>query len=145
MSETTDRVHENPTHREIEQEHRMLREILGRLVAADEIAHIHPLLAELRALLVSHFAREEAEDGFYRVVEESGPHLLTQVQVVLDEHPVFLADVDRLLGDVDACVKGPVAKIRKGIESLAEDLHSHEAKENELMGDAFYTDLGGGS
>jgi hypothetical protein len=142
VTQTSEKDH---TRREIEQEHRMLGEILGKLVASDEITRLRPLLGDLRGLLVSHFAREEAEDGFYRMVEESGPHLLPKVQSILDEHETFLTDVDRLINEVDATLAGPVARIRRGIRTLAGGLETHEAQESELLSDAFYTELGGGS
>lgn len=141
----TKRARQSETHREIEEEHRILGEILGEIVAIEEITRLRPLLDDLRVLLVSHFAREEADDGFYRVVEEFGPHLLPRVQHVLDEHRTFMTDVERLITDIDACLDGPVAEIRKGVETLAAGLREHEERETDLLSEAFYTELGGGS
>ena len=145
MDKATHRVRQPDTHREIEEEHRALGELLEKTSAVEEITRLRPLLGELRGLLVSHFRREEAADGFYRVVEESGPHLLPKVQTLMGEHETFLADVDRLIRQVDDCLQGPVAEIRRGVEELARELARHEERETELLSDSFYTELGGGS
>lgn len=145
MDDVTHSVREADTHREIEEEHRALGRLLDNVVLVEEVTRLRPLLDDLRSLLARHFEREEGEEGFYKVVEEAGPHLLPKVQSITAEHDDFLADVDRLIRDIDACVAGPVAEIRRGVEKLAGDLESHEAKETELLSDSFYTELGGGS
>jgi Hemerythrin HHE cation binding domain len=129
-------------HEQILAEHRALREVLVRVQTHSDLYDLLALLAELRALLVPHFATEEADEGFERLLGRRAPHLLAGLGEVLDEHGEILADVDRLTAAARACLDGPVAAVRRQAGALVARLHAHEEKETELLVGAVYDDLG---
>jgi hypothetical protein len=127
--------------RQIRDEHARLKELLTRIAATGELAGLLPLLEELRDLLTSHFAREEAEDAIGPAVLNS--RLGNVAKEILAEHGVFLRDLDRLL------TQGREARetrdaVFSGTGELARRLREHEIKEDELILDLAETDLGGG-
>lgn len=129
-------------HKRIVAEHLALKEILARIEAATDLPRLLALLAELRGLLVPHFATEEADEGFENLLGRRAPHLLGGLEAVLDEHAVILADLDRLAAAARACLDGPVAEVRAQAANLVARLHAHEEKETELLVGAVYDDLG---
>lgn len=132
------------TRREIVAEHRQIRDLVSRLETTGELEALLPRLAELRGLLVSHFAREEAPGGLHQVVDGSAPRLAGAVQVLCHEHRELLARVDDLAERARACLDGPVAEVRGAVADLCRGLHAHEAAETELLAGALYEDVGGG-
>jgi hypothetical protein len=128
----------------IEDEHRILRALLGRLEEMTGLEELVPGLAELRGLLAVHFAREEAPSGLHRVVDASAPHLAASVAELIDEHRECLAALDALIEAGRRCLEGPVAEVRSGVSELCRRLHDHEAAETELLAGAVYEEVGGG-
>lgn len=130
--------------REIAQEHRQIRALVEELETTSGLGALLPLLADLRGLLVTHFAREEAPDGLHRVVDGAAPRLSTSVQLLFDEHRQMLAALDGIEERGRACLEGPVAEVRRSVLELCRQLHEHEAAETELLAGALYEDIGGG-
>jgi hypothetical protein len=128
--------------RRIAEEHRALGEVLARVEAATDLPALLAALGELRALLIPHFAGEEADEGFEGLLGRRAPHLLGHLEHVLGEHGEILEDLDRLTAQACACLEGPVAAVLREGAALAARLHAHEAKETELLVGAVYTDLG---
>lgn len=126
----------------IAEEHRALRQVLARVEKATDLHRLLALLAELRRLLVPHFASEEDDEGFERLLGRRAPHLLSDLDEVLDEHGELLADVDRVAAAARACLDGPVAEVRRQAAELAARLHAHEERETALLVGAVYDDLG---
>jgi len=127
----------------IDEEHRRLGELLRALERTTDLAQLAPRLAELRALLVAHFASEEGPQGMHDIVAEGAAHRLPNVQHLFDEHRAILERVDRLSSEAGACFEGPVRRVLAGVADLAGTLRRHEADEEELFSEAFYSDLGG--
>lgn len=130
--------------REIAAEHRQIRSLVTELEGTRDLEVLLPRLAELRGLLVSHFAREEAPGGLHRVVDRTAPRLAGPVQALFDEHRELLADVDELIERTQACLEGPIAEVRRSVTALCHGLHAHEAAETDLLAGALYDDIGGG-
>jgi hypothetical protein len=128
--------------RSIEAEHDELRALLGDLEAAP-FAELLPLLEQLRSLLVEHFQTEEGPDGLEAVTQKQ-PQFLPRLSEIFDEHRAFLTGLEQLTARVQACAKEQQFAL-DAVRALAKKLHEHEAKENELLGDVLYTDLGGGA
>jgi hypothetical protein len=128
----------------IEEEHRALRALLGRLERSAAREELLTGLAELRGLLTVHFAREEAPGGLHRVVGASVPHLAAPVAGLIEEHGECLEALDRLIEAGRRCLDGPVAEIRRGAAEISRRLHEHEAAETELLAGAVYEEVGGG-
>lgn len=129
----------------IDDEHRRLNELLAALGATRDLDRIAILLAQLRELLVAHFATEEGSDGLHDIVSQHAAHRLPNVQQLFEEHRAMLAELDRLRSEVAVCLTGPVAHLRMGVADLSDELRRHEAVEDSLFGEAFYTDIGGRS
>jgi len=120
-----------------------LKEILREVTATQDIVAVIPRLMKLRALLVAHFATEEAPDGMTAVMSEH-PRYLPKIEEIFGEHEAFLRDVDDILRRAKLHAEGPKAVFRD-LALLAERLHDHEARESEILTEATYTDLGGGA
>jgi hypothetical protein len=127
--------------RQIREEHVRLKKLLARIAATGELAALLPLLDDLRDLLASHFAREEAEDAIGPAVLRS--RLRNVAQEILAEHGVFLRDLDRLI-EQGRQARETRDAVFAGTEDLSRRLHDHEVKEDELILDLAETDLGGG-
>jgi hypothetical protein len=127
--------------RQIRDEHARLKELLMRIAATRELTSLLPFLEDLRGLLVSHFAREEAEDALGPAALRS--RLERVAREILAEHGVFLRDLDRLL-EQGRLARETRDAVFAGVEELSRRLREHEVKEDELLLDLADTDLGGG-
>ncbi len=126
----------------IEDDHDVIKGLLGRLDATTDLHVLSPLLEQLRGALVDHFAREEAPEGEHELIESMAPHTVASLQNILAEHPVFVERLDDLIARAQACLKGPMAEILLDAGALAQSLRDHEARETALFTDAVFTDLG---
>jgi hypothetical protein len=127
----------------IDAEHRNLNALLAELVVELDPRHVESLLGRLHALLVGHFATEEAPEGLHEIVREHAPHRLAHVQLLFVEHREMLRRVALLHDEAAALVAGPLERLREQVEALATSLRAHEAVEDEIFAEAFYTDIGG--
>mgnify|MGYP001812270248 CR=1 FL=1 len=141
-SENASKRRAGDRHQEYFDDHRALQGVLGRLEGTSDIRLLIPLLEELHRLLLGHFAREEAPDGFQGIVEESAPHHLDKLQELMNEHKGFLQSLNEIKRSAQECVNGPMADIFKDVNGLCDRLHDHEARETRLLTEALYTDLG---
>ncbi|MBZ0267624.1 hemerythrin domain-containing protein [bacterium] len=128
--------------RSIQAEHDELRALLGDLEAAP-FSELLPLLGQLKTLLVEHFDTEEGPDGLEAVTQKQ-PQFLPRLSEIFDEHRAFLTGLEQLTARVQTCAKEQQFAL-EAVQALAKQLRTHEAKENELLGDVLYTDLGGGA
>ena len=129
----------------IDDEHRQLGELLLSLVHTHDLHRVEKLLGDLHILMVHHFEGEEGAQGLHSVVGEGASHRLPNLQHLFDEHREFLAHLETLQAATAAALAGPVKEIAEGIHALADSLRRHEAEEEQLFSEAFYTDLGGRS
>lgn len=137
--------HRRAARTRIDDEHRQLGELLASLVHTHDLHRVDRLLADLHTLLVHHFEGEEGAQGLHSVVGEGASHRLPNLQHLFDDHREFLSRLDALQAATAAALAGPVKEIAEGIHHLAESLRRHEAEEERLFSEAFYTDLGGRS
>jgi hemerythrin len=137
--------HRRAARTRIDDEHRQLGELLASLVHTHDLHRVEKLLADLHTLLVRHFEGEEGAQGLHSVVGEGASHRLPNLQHLFDDHREFLSRLDALQAATAAALAGPVKEIAEGIHHLAESLRRHEAEEERLFSEAFYTDLGGRS
>lgn len=127
----------------IDEEHRHLDALLVELEAAREPERIERLLVRLRSQLVAHFATEEAPDGLHEIVSQNAAHRLPNVQQLFDEHREIVHRLDALRAHAAALREGAFRRLVEEIAALAATLRAHEAVEDEIFGEAFYTDIGG--
>jgi hemerythrin len=127
----------------IDAEHRHLNELLGELLAARDPERIERLLVALRSLLIGHFATEEAPDGLHEIVAQNAAHRLPNVQQLFAEHRDLVHRLDALRVEAAALRDGAFRRLLDEIAGLAAALRAHEAVEDEIFAEAFYTDIGG--
>jgi hemerythrin-like domain-containing protein len=101
---------------------------------AAPVAGLASALAELAPFLRAHFAREEEEGLFDRVLA-AWPHAAAACECLLDEHTALVARLERLRAEAE---EGPatgesLATLRARARSFLEDLGRHEELENELI------------
>ena len=131
--------------RRIDDEHHQLGELLLSLVHSHDLHKVEKLLGDLETLLLHHFEGEEGGQGLHSIVSEGAAHRMPNLQHLFDEHREILARLGELRAATAAALAGPVREIATGIHGLAETLRRHEAEEERLFAEAFYTDLGGRS
>lgn len=131
--------------RRIDDEHRQLGELLRVLAHSHDLTRVDVLLSELHGLLLRHFEGEEGEHGLHAIVSEGAAHRIPNLQHLFDEHRRIVAQVEALRTATAAALAGPVNQVVDGITGLVDTLRRHEAEEERLFLEAFYTDLGGRS
>ena len=136
---------ESEARRRIDDEHRQLGELLAALESTRDLGRVRVQLAELGALLRHHFETEEGPEGLHDVVGEQATHRLTTLQRLIAEHGEILIQVEQLRIAVGDCLDGPVRRALAGVGELAGRLRRHEADEEELFAEAFWSDIGGRS
>jgi hypothetical protein len=128
---------------EILAEHRRIRDIAKEIQATTDLAELLGRLGEFRAVLERHFAAEEASDGFYDTMRVAAPRHIVRIDRLTGEHPVFLADVDRLMDRIRVCLAAR-DEIHREATGLTRRLWDHETREDGLLLDTIYIDLGQG-
>ena len=132
-------------------EHRRLHRLL--LDARKTIADAHSgegnwgekavkVLRDLRGTLQHHFAEEE-EGGCLDEAVSFQPHLAPDVKRIEAEHPQLLAEIDRLIAQVEDGGKTPAQHLAltTAFDELCRELHTHEAAENEVLRRGFGANL----
>lgn len=106
------------------------------------------LMGNLRDQLALHFALEEAY-GYFEDPVRAAPHLSDAARVLRDEHEGLYATVRDLADDLEeqfragklgACAEDVVKRFGR----YHDQLKRHEARENELILEAYDDDLGVG-
>lgn len=116
---------------EIVAEHQRLDELLRDLELASDTSRLPLLLDGLYALLRGHFAREEATDGLYDLLEVRTGAVSEHARGLREEHATLLADVDTLRRD---CLTEPEPGVlRPRIAEACEKLRLHEHRESLMM------------
>jgi hypothetical protein len=104
-------------------------------------------LAELRACLgatythVTEHFRFEEQNGYMDVVRKREPRLERAILQVGEEHRRLTQSLEGLVADARVGIRlDPV--FRERVWAWIEWIRQHEARENELVGEAFNLDLG---
>jgi hypothetical protein len=129
----------------IRREHEELKGVLRRIEETRELGELVPLLSKLGVLLEAHFATEEGPEGLRAAVAKLEPRHDSRLREILEEHSVFLRELERLAESARECLERTIPGILQEVAGLCARLREHEAKENELLLDATYTDIGGGA
>lgn len=123
-------------------EHREILMSAQRLGGSPDLPELLRRLEEFRALLTPHFQEEEKPDGFFDLIRTRSGRHLGRVRDLENEHRILVAAVDGLTARAQECLAGPVAEILRQAGDLARRLSEHEARENALLIDALYVDIG---
>jgi|GEM_PF-2277543 len=125
-------------------EHRRIRDLTRQIETVSDLRELLRLLQDFRALLVPHFLAEEGTDGFYEIIRRMSPRQLALADALEREHFAFLVEIDRVAERARACLAGPVAAVLAEARMLAHRVTEHEAREDNLLLDTMYVDLGHG-
>ena len=127
---------------QVQEAHRKIRQATGRLGSASDLRELLQRLHELRLLIAPHFTDEERPDGFFDLIRARSARHLGAVKQLENEHQAFLGAINGLAEQAQACLAGPVTHILKEAAELARRMHEHEVREDALLGDALYIDIG---
>jgi len=132
------------TREQVLEQHHRIQQMARQVGDAPDLAELLRRLEEFRTTIVPHFAGEEAPGGFFDLIRGRAARHLDRVQQLETEHGTLLREVDRLADRARACLAGPVAEILRQAGALARGLTDHEARENRLLVDTLYIDVGEG-
>ena len=127
---------------QIVQGHQKIQQAAKRLGSAPDLQELLQRLQEFRSLIAPHFMDEEKPDGFFDLIRARSGRHLGSVKELENEHRALFSAIDGLAERAQACLAGPVAEILRQAADLARRMHEHEARENALLGDALYIDIG---
>jgi hypothetical protein len=127
--------------------HLALRKDLGKLEEAvrpalgEAAAALRARLAATRKHVVEHFRFEE-EKGYLDAVLQREPRLERAVRQLVEDHRRLAQAMDALVEEARDAPRLDEA-FRARVRAWMEELRKHEDRENDLVQDAFNTDLGG--
>lgn len=132
-------------HRELHEQLTAVRTTLAAPapVARPDVLAARAALRGLHDYLHRHFMQEES-GGFLEESITRMPRLSPAVKAVLAEHPVLLAELDRLIETVAAADISPLSWQQAGhdFECFADHLTAHERNENAVVQEGYNEDLG---
>jgi hypothetical protein len=125
-----------PSNKSIDDGHAALLPLVAQLDAAGKLEDAFAALARIQQALPGHFEAEEGPGGLFEQIREQAPRKTLVVGRLEQEHVELLQTVASLEMRLKA-LSGDVA-------GFCRRLRQHESDEGDAMGDAIYTDLGGG-
>ena len=117
-------------YRDLENEHKRVMKLLGRLREQAAAKDLLPLLEELRTLLIVHFAREQLPDGFYEALGELAESRRSELDELIAEHAGILSELNQLLSHAKDSPVVDETDLLDRVAKLLERLDSHEQKEH---------------
>jgi hypothetical protein len=119
-----------------------LRELeeAARPAAGDGLAALCARLGATQARLTEHFRFEE-HDGYMHAVRERVPRLERTIQHLADEHGQLAQSLDDLLRE-SAAATSLAEPLRRQVRAWIERVRHHEARENDVVHEAFNRDIG---
>lgn len=132
-------------HRELHEQITAVRHAFAASPAAvpDRPAVLHRLITDLRDHLRTHFRQEEA-GGFMEESLARMPRLARAARDVISQHPVLLAEIDRLIAQLPASDAPAAAWAQSAAEfdHLTAHILEHERQENAVVEGGYNEDLG---
>jgi iron-sulfur cluster repair protein YtfE (RIC family) len=109
----------------------------------DRRSEVLDSMHHLRDHLADHFAKEE-QGGFLEEAVARIPRLSAAVQSILGQHPLLLANLDRVIEDLEASPADSVAWVRANhdFEAFSARMTAHERSENAVVQSGYNEDLG---
>jgi hypothetical protein len=112
----------------------------SRLAAGAGAIALRARLRLTRAHLAEHFRFEE-QDGYMGALRQREPRLERTIAGLADEHRRLMQSLKGLIREAGAA-GAPNDGIGKKIRAWIRSVRRHEARESELVQDAFNTDIG---
>ncbi len=123
-------------------EHRQILELVARLESGPLFSELAETLSVLSALLVTHFASEEAAGGLFDKLAAAQPNSSSRVEQLRTQHRRLSAKVAELAEEA-AGLQQRMDGLFEGASGLAVKLRRHEATESRYLVDTLYIDYGG--
>ncbi len=130
------------------EEHVKLRGLLSDLERtlaerSGPIGGVAKRLAELRDLVDTHFAAEEASDCFPDLVSFA-PRVCDRVKIMLAEHGELRAEIVQIVQDTEKSLgqSEDWDRLAASFRGFTAKLMNHEQTENELVQEVFTDDIG---
>jgi len=117
---------------------RQLEEAVRR-ASGEGVAELRTRLDATRRHIAEHFRFEE-QSGYMDAVRKQEPRLARTIDQLADEHGQLAQSLEALIRE-SAAAKSTGAALRDGVRSWVEHVRQHEARENDLVLDAFNLDL----
>ncbi len=108
--------------------------------SGEAISDLLARLAEICSEVGEHFRFEE-QNGYMNAIRKDEPRLERSIQQLEEEHRQLGRTLEALLTEVKA-ITGQDLALREKVRAWAERVRHHEARENQLVQDAFNRDLG---
>ena len=107
---------------------------------------MQPAMSRLREAVDHHIAITEGPGGLFEQIQTDAPHCSPAVQKLHGEHEQFQAEVDEVLGKLDANMDDPIemGAVREQATTLIGRLVRHRQRGADLIHDAYEVDIGGG-
>lgn len=137
----TDRGNQNNELEAINEEHQRLQKSLKALAGAKDAEAASVQLGPLVQLLTAHFAREEAQGGFYEIIRNRSPQYAHALESLGHEHVELRERAGELARELEG---GDFDANRAKIKDLVRRIQRHESRENQLLSDSVLLDLGSG-
>jgi hemerythrin len=112
----------------------------ARAAAGATLAEARAWLVAVRAHLADHFRFEE-EDGYLDAVRKREPRLERAAEQLAEEHRSLMRDLDALLKAAAEATRLDDG-LREGLRRWVKEVRKHEARENDLVQEAFAQDIG---
>ena len=112
-----------------------IQELEKALGSAERPAELLTRLEKVRTDLTNHFRFEE-DGGYMAPVLKAEPHFAPAIQELLAEHGQLADGIDALIRDVGA---GPFQEFREKTHDWIRHVRHHEARENNLVQEAYYS------
>jgi hypothetical protein len=120
------------TYRALADEHREIMSVVQRLEQHRSLVQLVPMLEELHALLINHFAHEQFPGGLYESLGAYGSAHHEELRVLVNEHCVILSSVRGVLERARLANEAQAAQILNEVAAVIASLHQHEHKEHRL-------------
>ena len=124
-------------------EHERIEAQMRRVAAATSLQDLLGHLEDLVPSLLTHFEGEERPDGVIEAMRVAYPNANVHLQRLLDDHGRMRAELDVLVARVQQALDVERA-VRSSVSDFAAHVGDHESRENDLLADLIYTDLGEG-
>lgn len=114
---------------------RELHDTAARSSGRDRAA-LQACLKSTQAHIREHFRCEE-QDGYLEQVRKREPRLGHAIEQLAAEHLQLLQSLESLIADFD---RSATPALRQAVDDWIQEVHAHEARENDLVQDAYNLD-----
>jgi hypothetical protein len=111
-----------------------------RPAVGEGLAELRARLGATQAHILEHFRFEE-QNGYMDAVRQREPRLERAVQELAEEHRRLAQSLDALIRKARAA-RGLGETVREAVRGWVDSVRRHEARENDLVQEAFSVDIG---